>query len=58
MDESDPALRHFVGELELIENLELIDGFELRFFPGIERVRSNIRIRVAHLSVVFVRRSS
>src|ERR1700722_15208425 len=49
LDESDSAFLYFVSELELIKHFELVRRLDLRFFPGIQRLLPDVRIRAAKL---------
>ena len=47
--EGDAAFLDPVGELELVEDLELVDRCQLRALPRLERIGANIRVGNEHL---------
>ena len=49
INERYPTLFHFVGEMELIEDLELVHRCQLRLLPRGKRIHADVRIGIADL---------
>jgi hypothetical protein len=58
MDKSDSALLHLVDQLKLMENLESVHRFQLRFFPCWKRIHADIGIWKANRDGGFARNTA